>query len=260
VTRNGSRPTLKLLRISLALCGVVLCGNSVNLQAGILRLGTQDAAKPFFDGPSTVIHMIRQAVGSQQLQLEIVYLPRMRSLAQANQGYIDGDLIRVEGIVREAKNLIKVPEPICLADYYIYSLTHKTQSNYWKDFKKPQPILLTDMQGIQKLWPQQLLSVRTYSVADIQQGIRAIKYNKGNMLLLPDGILEMLPKETAGIPFIKLEPKTGTQPVFMWLHKRHKALASKLAQALKREKLKLQQAGTIQTVNFACGELITPAK
>ncbi len=255
MTRSGSPPTLRLL--SLAMCGVTLCANSFSLQAGTLRLGTQDAAKPFFEGPSTVIHMIRQAVGSQQLQLEIVYLPRMRSLAQANQGYIDGDLIRVEGIVREAKNLIKVPEPICLADYYIYSLTHKTQSNYWEDFKNPQPIFLTDMQGVQKLWPQQLLSDRTYSVPDIQQGIRAIKHNKGNMLLLPDGILEMLPKETAGIPFVRLEPKTGTQPVFMWLHKKHKVLASTLGPALKKVKLKLQQENIIKTANFACGELIT---
>jgi polar amino acid transport system substrate-binding protein len=256
VTRSGF--TSNLRRLTLVISGLVLCGINFNLQAGTLRLGTQDAAKPFFEGPSTVMHMIRQAVLSQQLQLEIVYLPRMRSLAQANQGYLDGDLIRVEGIVREAKNLIKVPEPICLADFYIYSLTHKTQSNYWKDFENPRPILLTDMQGIQKLWPQQLLGDRAYTVADIQQGIRAIKYNKGNMLLLPDGILEMLPKETAGIPFIRLQPKTGTQPVFMWLHKRHKALAPKLAHALKREKLKRQQEDTTQTVNFACGELITP--
>lgn len=232
---------------------LLLCMISIPSQSNTIRLGTLEAYRNYIEsGSSASILLIRDAFSTLGIDIEMVYLPRLRSLDQANRGYIDGDLLRSEGIKEEARNLIRVPESICISHYYIYAPTQTTTSNYWSDFPDPQPIILTEMRGINFLWPESLMNTTPLTVPDTQQGLRAISNGRGNLLLLPEGLLELIINNQPDIEFLKLHPRTGSLPGYVWLHKRHKALVSKLAQALAKVKQGMVEQGVIDSVDFDC--------
>ena len=83
-----------------------------------LTIGTQGS-------PQTTIGTIAEAVVSQAferagIELKVARLPLLRSLAFANLGETDGDMMRIADIVDRYPNLVRVPTPVAHADVVLY--------------------------------------------------------------------------------------------------------------------------------------------
>ncbi|BFM17526.1 hypothetical protein R50073_37090 [Maricurvus nonylphenolicus] len=214
----------------------------------------------FEEQPSAVGEVVRVALAREGHELELLYLPRMRSLSQANRGVLDGDLARTIDVSSLAENLVKVPTPLCHTSYYLYAPVHSTTTNHWADFQNPKPVMLSDMLVATELWPESLLSFEPLKLPDTSQALRAIEKGQANILLLPEGILEILTSNKPTIQFIKLHPVIAHRDAFLWLHKRHAVLAEKLGQHIQNIKQSLFDSGRVTDVHFTCGTLMTLAK
>ncbi len=69
------------------------------------------------------------------IELEVMALPSKRSLIFSNQGNVDGELLRIEGIDETYPNLIPIPITLYQLSAYAYTINGKT------DFKRPEDIL-----------------------------------------------------------------------------------------------------------------------
>lgn len=69
------------------------------------------------------------------IELEVMALPSKRSLVFSNQGNVDGELLRIEGIEENYPNLIPIPITLYQLSAYAYTIHGKT------DFKQPEDIL-----------------------------------------------------------------------------------------------------------------------
>ena len=71
--------------------------------------------------------------------VEFVNLPNRRSLMQADDGACDGETIRIEGLDKTYKNLIRVPVPVAqlhgVAFMKHHSDTHLPDFNTWQDMR-----------------------------------------------------------------------------------------------------------------------------
>lgn len=255
------RQILKVaLKVAAGLFAFLFSGLS-HLQAETIRLGTLHTVESFFEEqPSAIGEVVRQALAQEGHELKLLYLPRMRSIELANRGAIDGDLARTIDVSSLVNNLVKVTTPLCHTSYYLYAPVQSTTTNHWKDFKNPKPVMLSDMFLATALWPESLLAFEPLKLPDTAQALRAIKKGQGNILLLPEGILEILTRNEHGIQFIKLHPVIARRDVFLWLHKRHTPLANKLGQHIQNAKQSLFDNGRVDDVHFTCGTLMSEGK
>lgn len=179
----------------------------------------------------TAESIARSALAQLQRPLKVSQLPAMRALQQANAGYVDGDLWRLAGTEQQFDNLIAVREPLCYADIYFYTLLDRTQSNYWHSMILPKIILLPETQSLLPQLPETLIKQQPIQAASISQALRALLRGDGNMILLPEGLIEVIEQEQKGaLPWVlKLHPSVAKLPAHLLLHKRHRDISEPLS-------------------------------
>lgn len=180
----------------------------------------------------------RTALAELGFSLKISHFPTMRALQQANMGYLDGDLWRLAGTEQAFDNLLSVREPLCYASIHFYTLLDRTQSNYWQNMPFPKIILLPETQNLLSAIPKQIKYLEPVKTASISQALRALLRGDGNMILLPEGLIEAIEKEQKGsLPWVlKLHPSIANMPAHLLLNKRHKDINSDLSQQIMASK------------------------
>ena len=177
--------------------------------------------------------VVQQAFKRIGYGFKSVNLPAERALRNANAGIDDGDLLRIGGLEKIYPNLIQVPEKIMDVEFSIFSKHNKLQIFKWSDLKTYTVAIITGWKILER------------NITDV---VDLTKVNNADQLfsvLLKDRVDTIAYSRWVGLGYIKqnalkgihiIRPPIAKRAMYVYLHKKHRALVPKLAKALRSMK------------------------
>ena len=165
--------------------------------------------------------------------------PVGRSLILVNEGMDDGDGPRIAGLSATYPNMICVPEPFGDFVFGAFAKRRDIILNDWNDLADLNVAYITGW----KIFDRNVTQAKSIiKVKDKNQLFRLLEAGRTDVVLI-----SMLPGyatiEKLGLKGIRfIDPPLAIKPNFLYLNKRHKDLAPKLAQTLRE----LKQNGTYE--------------
>jgi polar amino acid transport system substrate-binding protein len=220
-----------LLRCALPLAASVLALPAAGQTTLVLNAA---GAPPFVrpDGTGFTDVIATEAFRRIGLAVQVVNLPAERALRLADEGHIDGEVGRVGGLEAQYPNLARVPEPIARVEFAAFSRNPALPADF--------AVLRTHAVGLVRGWkyfeqamaggesvvtasdPEQLFRLLELGRVDVALYERSM----GTALLMTLGIRDVRP----------LDPVLARRDVYTYLNRRHAALVSPLAEALRAMK------------------------
>lgn len=157
-------------------------------------------------------------------------LPSKRGLHESNVGRFDGEMLRVEGIEKEYKNLIPVPVAICYVKSVIVAKPGIVINSY-ADFKDHRFGITSGFVGLERIVKKYDLTVT-----------RAMNHDALLQLLAKDRVDIAIINKANAVAFVKTQPKgkftiindfSRNIDLYHYLHKKHRALVPLITQELK---------------------------
>ncbi|XLZ68781.1 transporter substrate-binding domain-containing protein [Massilia sp. SR12] len=182
--------------------------------------------------PATVIaeQIMREAYRRLGINLVLHRLPGERTLIQANEGKMDGELYRKLGMEREYPNLVIVPVPLQTYEIVIFSRGTSFVVNGWDSLR---PYTLGFVRGI-KIVQENTHGMKIEAVATMPQAFEKMMMGRTDLVLgnRSSGIAVIRALNLEGISV--LEPPLASFPVYHYVHKRHEALVPELTRMLRQ--------------------------
>jgi len=172
------------------------------------------------------------------------FYPLKRSLLESDSGRVDGETARLkfDSSIREKyPNLVLVDEVVWESVVAGYSIDPGIHLDGWASLKKNHDIIIGYPRGhlhIEKMLKEHNINpVRVYETTDARQGLRMLASKRINLFIESDINIEgsLLEKEFRSLT-IGRAGELSRVPLFPYLHKRHAAMAPRLAAALKEMK------------------------
>ena len=209
-----------------------LSGLAFPVVAGEPTLALNDANEPPFttaagDGYLDII--AREAFRRAGVELKLVKLPAERALLDANAGIGDGDLTRIAGLEKQYPNLVRVPEKLVDWDFAAFSKNRTIRSN-WEGVRQR---AVGHIKGW-KIYEQKMAGAEDIiAVDDSEQLFRLLALDRIEVALYSRWMgLALIQRQGMKDVHI-LKPPLATHEMFIYLHKKHAALAPKIASALR---------------------------
>jgi len=79
--------------------------------------------------------LAKEAFKRAGVDIQVESLPAKRVLVSANQGLVDGCLLRIEGLEKYFPNLVMIPETTINSQFVAYSTTLKEPIKTWKNLE-----------------------------------------------------------------------------------------------------------------------------
>jgi polar amino acid transport system substrate-binding protein len=215
-----------------AIAGVLL------LMAGLARgaempvLVLNDTNEPPFttiDGTGFVDAVAGEMFRRAGVRLRLVRLPAERGLLNANAGIDDGDLVRIAGLEAHYPNLVRVPEKLLDWDFTAFAKDAALPAR-WETLRT-RPV--GHIRGW-KIYEQHLAGTpHVVTAEDSAQLFRQLQRGRIEVALYArwQGLSLIRREGLKGVH--ALEPPLATREMFIYLHRRHAALAPQLAAALR---------------------------
>ncbi|CAN5332730.1 transporter substrate-binding domain-containing protein [soil metagenome] len=199
----------------------------------------------FDDGPSVfgskwAARIYTEAFRRLNLTLSIGYYPLARRAALVDDGEIDGDGARVYGYGAAHPNLVRVEESVMEFSFGVYSASPAVSVQRLEDLQST-TLLGEYRRGIflcettlKKVMPPERLS----DVTNELQGVKKLLAGRTDIYCDLDNVV----RQTLVSPEIKDQASVrkvfdiGALPTYPYLHKKHAALAPRLAAILKQMK------------------------
>ena len=164
-------------------------------------------------------------------RVRLVMLPAERGLRSANAGIEDGDLTRIAGIKNAYPNLLPVPEK--LMDWSFSAFSHKPMPTLSPGWDGLLPYRVGIIRGWKIAETQLARAKGLVFVDDVEQLFRLLEKKRVDAVVYSRemGLWYLQQQKLKNIHLI--EPPLDTRAMFIYLHKRHAALAPKLAEALR---------------------------
>ncbi len=168
------------------------------------------------------------------MKLKIVRLPSERALQNANEGIDDGNFARVSGLTALYPNLIQVPEPITRFEFVAVLKILNFRAEGWHSLRPYNVGIITGWKILEKniTGTKSLTKVKNrHQLFNMMMAERVdlIVYDRYQALVLLE---ELHIAEKVKI----LEPPMAIRDMYPYLHKKHKNLAPRLADAIRRMK------------------------
>lgn len=220
-----------------ALCNFsgALAAEKIYLSSGIRDPFTTLAKDGFID------QIVREAFARIGIDAEIiVYQDSGKSLANADAGIDDGAALRIKGIETTFINLVMVPEKLMDNDFVAYSLGMNILVDGWESLNKYKTTYLEGWQ-IFKNNTQNHPSIVTVKTPQdmfddlVQLNTEVILYERWQGLWRAKEL---------GLKLKSLEPPLASMEMFMYLNKKHKDKATKVAMAL----VQMKNDGTYEKI------------
>jgi len=167
------------------------------------------------------------------ISLQTSSLPAERGLKNSNKGSIDGEMSRVKGIDKVYTNLIRVPEKIMDWEFVVFSAKAIDLSQGWKAFSGKSVSHINGWKILEKNIPNDAEVTKTVNAVELftlleKKRTDYIIYEKwaGHYML------RKMPIENIG----QHKSTLIIEEVFIYLHKKHKSIVSKLSKALESMK------------------------
>jgi len=226
---------LKLMKfkINLFIAGLLLVSNTLSAQPviSINTTGDPPLNTPEQSGFMDIIS--REAFKRIGYTLETVKLPAERGLRNTNAGVEDGEMSRIKGMEKLYPNLIRVPEKIMDWKFVVFSQNPINLDKGWSSLSNKNLTYINGWKILEKNIPASASITRSRSAKQMfilfdKQRIDYIVYELWGGLLL---------SKSLNLKHLKLQhPPLATREMFIYLHKKHKNLVPKLAEALKQMK------------------------
>ena len=214
-----------------AIAGVLLLTAGLACAAEAPVLVLNDTNEPPFttvDGKGFLDAVVGEAFRRAGVRLRLVKLPAERGLLNANAGIEDGDMVRIAGLEAHYPNLVRVPEK--LLDWEFTAFGKDALPAQWETLRA-RPVGY--IRGW-KIYERQLAGApRVVTAEDSAQLFRQLQHGRIEVALYArwQG-LSLIRRE--GLQDVHvLEPTLATREMFIYLNKRHAALAPRLAEALR---------------------------
>lgn len=163
------------------------------------------------------------------VKLQTVHLPAERGLKYSNRGIIDGELVRVKGIDKRYTNLIRVPEKIMDWEFVTFSYKPVSLANGWKDLSGKSVAHINGWKILEKNIPANSEVIR---VSNVDYLFNLLRRNRTDYAIYEKWGGKYLLSMMSMNDVILGQPPLAVKEVFIYLHKKHKALVPQLTKAL----------------------------
>jgi polar amino acid transport system substrate-binding protein len=202
---------------------------------------------PSGDRPGFADQVAREAFRRIGVEIEVSVLPGERALINVNTGLDDGDLLRTPAVEKDYPNLIRVTEKIMDFEFAGYTLDRKLSIDGFGGLK---PYGVSYTSGW-KIYEQNVKEFRELTIApSLKEMFALLKHGRAEVVLADrwQGLWEA---RRTGVEARLIEPPLARSAMFIYLNKRHAALAPKVAKALAQ----MKADGTYQRI---AGEMLRP--
>ncbi|MBD3669660.1 MAG: transporter substrate-binding domain-containing protein [Gammaproteobacteria bacterium] len=235
------------LYLSISALLMLLVGSSLPLQAARPALTLTTAALPPLGPSSTRMgflqRVLESAFDSIGYDVEIIVLPGERALLNANSGLDDGDAFRAPGFEDAYPNLIRVPEKIGVMEFMAYSSPGaKIGRVTWKGLRDYTVAYANGW----KIYERNVQAEEVTVVRNIKYLFPLLEQERADIVLL-DRWQGLYMAKKQGVKVKLLEPPLAKVDMYMYLHKKHDALVSKVVTVLR----KMKQDGTYDEIMSA---------
>ena len=189
---------------------------------------TTEDRKGFLD---LMVAEVFQRIG-QKAQVNRYVGASARALQMSNSGKDDGEALRIKGLKKKFPNLVMIPESIIANDFVAYSIKPIEKITNWNSLK---PYSISYLIGWQIFANNTKGAERVTTVRGVDQLFSLLKLERVDLSLYErwQGLYQA---RLAGVEVITHEPPLARMDMYMYLHKKHAALAPKAAKALAQMK------------------------
>jgi len=198
-------------------------------------------------GPRYTQVLIGKALAEHGYALELRFFPGRRSIAQLNNGLIDGDMARLRDLSKDFVGIVRVDEPLAYACVLFYRLKSHTAP------KATEPVRVGVISGasagdeaVLTRWP----NAELVGYESIKQAAQLLMSERINILAVPSTQRSQLLTEVKRS--VALQDVLQFSPAYMHVHRSHEQLAVSLAASIKRLKLKYPTPGC--QIDFSEGQ------
>lgn len=177
-------------------------------------------------------------------------LPSERALLYANEGISDGVADRIRGIDKYYPNLIRVDEPVMTWNFVAFSRRTDIKIDGWESIK---PYSLGIVNGWKILERNTEDALFRTKVKNIDLLFTLLENGRADLVLTEvwQGLLYLKQHPINDVKL--LHPNIVSKVLFMYLHKKHQKLASRIAEALRG----MKKDGSYQKI---VDKILTPLK
>jgi polar amino acid transport system substrate-binding protein len=193
-----------------------------------LATGAREPFTTTTNGPGFAEELLREALRRIGHDLAVLSLPPERALVNANAGIEDGDMFRAPGLEKDYPNLVRVPQPLLENDFVAFTLRADVDVQRWADLARYSVAHITGY----KILERQLAGSTNVTTVRDNELLLALLANGRADVILNSRWVGLWFARRAGLSLRELEPPLLRVPMFTYLHRRHQALVSPLAEAL----------------------------
>lgn len=198
-------------------------------QAEPLNIVYPPEKNAFHDAAAAIIRDAYNKIGT-----EVVFktYPAERALQISNSGDADGELVRVDNISTTYTNLIKIPVSHVVAEQMAFAKESKIEIAGWESLR-----------------PYKIVFHKGYKAAELGtkgMDVQLVGHDKQAFLMVDKGRRDVvLANRFTGLSLIKemnlnrirmLIPPVQVDPLYHYLHKKHKALVPQITAVLRKMK------------------------
>jgi len=173
--------------------------------------------------------VVREAVSRIGYQLIINRLPAERALRNANNGLADGEMSRVKGIDKLYRNLIRIPEKLMDWEFVVLSKKPINLQQGWDSLANKTVAFIRGWKILEKNVPKNAAITKTRSS---QQLFTLLKKDRADFIIFEHWGANHLIKQFRLDNVKPRLPALAKREMFIYLHKKHGILVSKLTQTL----------------------------
>lgn len=174
--------------------------------------------------------ILRNAYKKIGIQLEVIHVPIARSLVLANTGIVDGDVSRISGIEDQFKNLVIVPIAINAIDIRIFAYNEAFVTNNKALKGSTRAGCVRGIILVEKIIKERGITCQMAN--SYEQAISLLNKKKVDFLILPLTIGVYFQGIDSTFAASHYGESLGNEPLFHYLHIKHKHLANELTQVL----------------------------
>ena len=173
--------------------------------------------------------IIRQAYGKLEIEIDYQTLPAERALYMSNDGQVDGELVRIEGIENKYPNLIRVPFSHVTADQMAFARDASIRIDGWESLR---PYAIAFHRGY-KVAEHNTEGMNRIHTKDDAHAFNLLEQGRVDIVIANRYTGDQVIRESGIMNVAMLMPPVQRDPLYHYLHVRHRDLVKKVTKVLK---------------------------
>lgn len=186
------------------------------------------------------------------LKAVIRKIPARRALMNANNGMHDGDLARIAGVTKRYPNLLPVPEITWVAEIVAFAKNKQLTTPDWDSLNQRQTAYIRGWVVFEKNVAQ---TDMVFKVVTPEALFNVLKMDRTELALYEKkmgfGVIDEMQLQDIH----SLKPALTIEPIYIYLHKRHKKSIPKIAAAIREMKA---DGSYEQILRETLGQVLSP--